>query len=324
MTNNFPLVSVIIPVYNAGTRLGKCIKSIICQSYQNLDIILIDDGSTDDSGQLCDLASEKDHRIKVIHQTNSGVSSARQKGIIEAKGEWGVFVDADDELPSNAIQSLIAEAEGFDIVTGGISIVKEDEQKEILSMPNIHETGLFSRYDYIHGLLIGSRLKSVWRQLVRMDILKKCIVNIPRQIKRSEDFLFNIFLGLYVNKVKGIKDVVYCYHDYPENTTRSVAMTLQNAVLIDRTLMSFLNDKPEFTEGLYRYRYEELVDFIMFKNVLETEFTQYVISHRKEFADSSFREKFVFFLCKVKNARLRFLLWKLYIWAKKMSYKVGV
>ena len=92
------LISVIVPVYNVESYLEKCIDSIIHQTYKNLEIILVDDGSTDNSGKICDVYKEKDSRIKVIHKQNRGLSSARNCGLEIAKGEYIGFVDGDDYI----------------------------------------------------------------------------------------------------------------------------------------------------------------------------------------------------------------------------------
>ena len=90
------LVSIIVPVYNVESYLEECVESIINQSYENLDIILIDDGSTDNCGQICDKYAALDKRVTVIHKTNGGLSSARNRGIEAAKGDYFCFVDSDD------------------------------------------------------------------------------------------------------------------------------------------------------------------------------------------------------------------------------------
>lgn len=107
MTDANPLVSVIVPVYNPGKYLYHCLDSITGQTYQNLEIILIDDGSTDNSLQVCREYAEKDSRIKVFSQENAGVSAARNKGIEESNGELLSFIDSDDYLEQNTYESLI-------------------------------------------------------------------------------------------------------------------------------------------------------------------------------------------------------------------------
>ena len=101
------LISVIVPVYNAEKYLADCVQSIISQTYRNLEIILVDDGSKDSSGSICDSFAEKDSRIKVIHQENAGVSAARNHGLDECHGEYVSFVDSDDYYSTNLFESAV-------------------------------------------------------------------------------------------------------------------------------------------------------------------------------------------------------------------------
>lgn len=100
------LISVIVPVYNVSAYLRECIDSILAQTYQRLEIILVDDGSTDGSGRVCDEYAVKDSRIRVIHQTNQGLSAARNQGYAVSSGKYIAFVDADDTVSSTYIESL--------------------------------------------------------------------------------------------------------------------------------------------------------------------------------------------------------------------------
>lgn len=100
-------ISIVVPVYNANNSLHYCIDSILNQTYSDFELILVDDGSTDESGRICDTYAIKDNRVKVIHQDNSGVSAARNTGIINAKGEYICFIDSDDYIDSTFLESLI-------------------------------------------------------------------------------------------------------------------------------------------------------------------------------------------------------------------------
>lgn len=104
-----PIVSIITPVYNCKKFLTQCVDSILAQSYNNFELLLIDDGSTDGSSKICDAYSRTDRRISVYHQSNKGVSSARNLGIEKASGEWITFVDSDDILKSDALYNLLQE-----------------------------------------------------------------------------------------------------------------------------------------------------------------------------------------------------------------------
>ncbi|MDD6812335.1 MAG: glycosyltransferase family 2 protein [Lachnospiraceae bacterium] len=103
-----PLISIIIPVYNVEKYLTRCLESVVAQTYSNLEIILVDDGSTDNSGKVCDKYQEIDSRIKVVHKKNGGVSDARNEGIDEACGEYIAFVDSDDWVTRNYIENMYA------------------------------------------------------------------------------------------------------------------------------------------------------------------------------------------------------------------------
>ncbi len=115
------LVSVIVPVYNVEEYLSRCVESILTQTYHNLEVILVDDGATDSSGRICDEYAGLDSRVRVIHKENGGLSSARNAGIDIAKGDWLEFVDSDDWLEPDAVESMLslALAQGTELVVGG-------------------------------------------------------------------------------------------------------------------------------------------------------------------------------------------------------------
>ena len=115
------LVSVIVPVYNVAPYLEQCLDSIVNQTYQNLEIILVDDGSTDESGAICDRYAEQDGRIQVVHKENGGLSSARNVGLDKMTGEWVLFVDSDDWIELNTLELLFEQKnEHAEIVEFGI------------------------------------------------------------------------------------------------------------------------------------------------------------------------------------------------------------
>ena len=102
-----PEITIIVPVYNTESFLHKCINSILSQSYTNFELLLINDGSSDKSGEICDKFALKDDRIKVFHKKNGGVSSSRNLGINNAQGKWIMFIDSDDEITHNCLELCI-------------------------------------------------------------------------------------------------------------------------------------------------------------------------------------------------------------------------
>ena len=138
------LVSVIIPVYNVREYLDDCIRSILKQTYGNLEIILVDDGSTDDSGVLCDKYAKNDARIRVIHKLNGGLSDARNAGLDVATGEWVQFVDSDDWLEPDCVETLLDLCQRFSVEMSicGIRIVrgsKAEEKQFFLSGDTVYD-----------------------------------------------------------------------------------------------------------------------------------------------------------------------------------------
>ena len=152
-TMSTPKISVIVPVYNAEKSLCRCIDSILTQTYQDFELLLIDDGSKDSSGAICDSYAAKDSRIKVFHKPNGGVSSARNLGIDNAQGEWLTFVDADDWVEENFLSSFdLVENKGIDLIVGNYKVQG--------SSVSISQAG----YDYPSGL--GARhISNVKQQL---------------------------------------------------------------------------------------------------------------------------------------------------------------
>ena len=127
------LITIIIPVYNTEKYLKKCVMSIVNQTYKNLEIILIDDGSTDSSPMICDTLAEKDNRITVIHQANGGLSSARNTGLDNMHGDYVMFVDSDDYTDTNMIEFLLNQIGNADISMWVIQIL----MKTVIFQPSI-------------------------------------------------------------------------------------------------------------------------------------------------------------------------------------------
>lgn len=178
MTNS-PLISVIVPIYNVAAYLPRCVDSILAQTYKNLEIILVDDGSTDNCLEICQQYAQKDNRIKVIHQENQGVSAARNTGLDNMHGDFVAFVDPDDWLPENAYEILIDlhQKTGADIAWGGFcrqnqqntapgdSISQETRplqlnMAEILRLPVLFcWDKLYTRRLFAHGLRFNTNLE---------------------------------------------------------------------------------------------------------------------------------------------------------------------
>lgn len=186
-----PNLSIIIPVFNAELYLRLCITSILNQSYQDFEVILVDDGSKDSSGYICDEFIQKDKRITAIHKDNSGVSNTRNIGIEKARGKWITFVDADDELLPNALAKLMSYAnEEYDMIELAHYMVKNNQvitpkrafENKVVNKKDFYN--LFFNYSWFayHGY--------VYAKLYKKDILNKKKIRFAEDIYYKEDGLF--------------------------------------------------------------------------------------------------------------------------------------
>ncbi|MBQ9780417.1 MAG: glycosyltransferase family 2 protein [Clostridia bacterium] len=206
-----PLVSVVIPIYNVEQYLDKCVESVVGQTYKNLEIILVDDGSPDTCPQKCDEWAAKDSRISVIHKKNGGLGFARNSGIDRASGEYITFVDSDDYLTVDAIETMLSriEKEQSDLVVGQFVKVYPDGSQTPSSYPWMHDC-VISKDEAMH--MIGSLKKplpcSAWAKLYRRTIFKD--IRYP-SLKSAEDtYTFPHVIG-HCSTVSVTSTVVYHY-----------------------------------------------------------------------------------------------------------------
>lgn len=173
--NNQPLLTIIVPVYNILEYLPRCVHSITAQTYPNLEILLVDDGSTDGTGQLCDELAKEDDRIRVIHKENGGSSSARNLAIEQAKGEYLGFVDSDDYISPDMYEKLYQGIVDYDVTVAQIGRDEIDEQGKML--PNICEPPVapvcFESKEFLQELLMHRGDCSFCTKLVHRDLLQQ-------------------------------------------------------------------------------------------------------------------------------------------------------
>ena len=185
-----PKISIIVPVYNVEQYLPQCIESIINQTYQNLQIILVDDGSPDNSGRICDEYAEKDLRIKVIHKENGGVGSARNEGINYALGEYIYFVDADDYLESELIDicmNTIIKQYPDMLIFGFNKVDKNGLNKKPVIPPAYSINDLSTEKDALADIFCSGTGLAVWDKLIKTKLIKDNNILFDNK-KRGEDF----------------------------------------------------------------------------------------------------------------------------------------
>lgn len=203
-------VSIIVPVYNAENFLKKCINSILNQTERSFELILVNDGSKDKSGELCDNYARKDARVKVIYQKNSGVSVARNNGIKAASGEYIGFVDSDDWIEPDMFEKLIKEAEenDADIVMCDTTTVYSDGRTEADTITQLNDDKIIEKKEFFPGLLL-EMAGSACRCIYKNSLIVTNEIAFPEGLKFSEDRIFNLYAMGQANKICYIKEAYY-------------------------------------------------------------------------------------------------------------------
>lgn len=268
---NTPLISVIVTVYNLEKYLDKCVDSIVNQTYLNLEIILVDDGSEDSSGRKCDEYANRDARIKVLHKRNEGAVSARKAGIEIATGDYIGFVDGDDWIENNMYELMVHACveESVDIVSvenvreyeDGRSYIEhilleegvyKDEKYVNCILPNIIDTSNFFQWNIpMHG----------WQHIFRRELIRRNYQQIDVRIRRGEDMMFALSCYIEAHSVALIKKTLYHYRQIM-NSARSTSTkkNLEGLVYLTKRLYEIAEKNERQKEAIY----EQLKDCVLY------------------------------------------------------------
>lgn len=259
------LISVIVPIYNVEKFLNKCIESILCQTYVNLEIILVDDGSTDNCSKLCDEYAIKDTRIKVIHKSNGGLSDARNVGIDVANGEFLFFVDSDDYINKNTINTLYMNLinEDADVSICKYKVVYDQNTDTNEIQDNIVKVIEEEKFNNIYNELADYTI-TAWAKLYKKSIFDE--IRFPVGKINEDEFIVHQWLNL-------AKKVVYssCEYYYYFQRGNSI-MNTYNIKRLDifdalenRMLFFKGKNKELYSQTLYVYCYNILKNIRLLK-----------------------------------------------------------
>ncbi len=245
-----PSVSIIIPVYNAAkpwkeekTALHRCLDSVLSQDFGDFELILVDDGSKDDSPAILDAYAAADDRIRVIHKPNAGVSDTRNRGIAEASGEYLQFVDADDWLDPEAVKLMVRTIRntGADMVisdfyrvVGEYTSAKGDiEEETVIDRTAYAEYMMRNPADFYYGVL--------WNKLFRADIVRRHGILMDTDLSWCEDFIFNLEYVLHCGTIAALHVPVY-YYVKTEGSLVAKSLSVSNAVRMKLSLIEYYDD----------------------------------------------------------------------------------
>ena len=265
MNGNDTLVSIIVPVYKIKEEyLIQCIESIVNQTYQNIEILLIDDGSPDHCGEICDQYAERYSTIKVIHKENEGVSIARNVGINESAGEYIMFVDADDWLELNCVETVLNEIllRNVDVVFFNFWEVFENNKinkHAKISESQYIDKNEFKKYQYSliteHISKYNFCLLGPWGKIIKRQICTENQIKFPVGLKRSQDVIFNLILFEYLQSAYIIDYYGYYYRKHMDSNVHryhpDISDTLINLIQeCELFINSYHTEEQEFKRKL--------------------------------------------------------------------------
>ena len=213
-----PEISVIIPVHNTSALLSKCLDSIMAQSFNDLELLLVDDGSTDDSYTIIQEYAEKERRIRVFHQENAGVSSARNYGLREAEGKWIAFVDSDDWLDREYFEKLWTNVEEVDFVLCGMNLIDRNgiirpARLRTKAMPNTDDD-VYTLKEIYNSLNMYAFCGPICK-LFRKDIIDSHAILFPEEYSFGEDSLFVARYLRFIRKIRIVDSPLYNVQSRP-------------------------------------------------------------------------------------------------------------
>lgn len=270
-------VSVIVPVYNTEKYLEKSINSIVNQTYKNLEILLIDDGSTDRSFEICKKFAQKDNRVIPIHKENSGVSETRNLGISYATGKYAIFVDSDDILPLNSIKDMyeVAKKNNSDLVIGMINI----NNKNCDNLENNKEANKISSFEILKDFFLKKgkfNLSSSCGKLYSNKIYKLAYFEKDRRTNEDRDYVFQVLT--IANNIFAYCDTVYYYNIHENSSSTKV---------VDDRYFDILYFSEKMYSFIIKSKYKNLE-----KYALLNKFNSYLHVYRKFCKNKSVRVKY--------------------------------
>lgn len=213
-----PKVSIIVPVYNVSEYLRQCIESVMAQTYVDWEMILVDDGSTDGSGEIVDFYAGEDIRINAVHQQNMGLSGARNTGIGKAKGKYIYFLDSDDYIEKNLLECIINRIETDNAQMVAFNFRFDDSSRNSDIITEIKDGNIIIRTEedlleyYASKFMNWDIAYCVWNKLYCADIIKEnAIFFVDTKEIFAEDICFNLYYGMYVQKISLMSDVLMSY-----------------------------------------------------------------------------------------------------------------
>lgn len=282
-------VSIIIPVYNVEKYIVQCIDSVIHQTYKNLDIILIDDGSTDQSGKICDSYAEKDSRIRVFHQENSGAANAKNRGLDHIQGDYFTFIDSDDFVEKDWIGRMVSALEEYNADVAECAVLKNYvgcSESISISSADVRE---FSAEEYMDHYLESWTCSLFWNKIFKTGLTEN--IRFRKERRCIDDEFYTYKLLSNAQKVVQINEALYHYRQRLSSAVSSKANRLQ----ITDDALEVLKERYEWIKKAFpnlKLKYLKHDIDIMFYFADTFDFTKQTISKFRSISRYYFRQCF--------------------------------
>lgn len=235
-----PTVSIIVPVYNAEHTIGRCIESILNQEYADFELLLVNDGSTDSSGSICDSYAAQDARVRVLHKENTGVSDTRNTALDQAKGTYLQFLDSDDWITPDATSSLVRSAE-----SGSCDLVVSDFYRvvgeRVSQKGDIDDDSVMTREEYAAHMMENPAdfyYGVLWNKLYRRSIVEAHHLRMDPEISWCEDFMFNLEYIRYAETFRALQVPIY-YYVKTKGSLANQSLTISKTVKMKLTVFEY-------------------------------------------------------------------------------------
>lgn len=258
-----PKISVIIPIYKAERFINNCLDSVVAQTYDNWEAILVDDGSPDESGRICDKYAKMDSRFRVFHKPNGGVSSARNWGLDNAKGEWVLFVDADDILLPNAIELCVRHSNDVEMVCCGLQPMQEDG-RVIHGQHSSIESFVILSPKMAELILTYQTICGPFCKLIKRNVIGN--IRFEERLHKGEDaqFLVSVLISSDFD-VYFCSDIIYKYR-LLQNSLSHGNSTRQ--IMLIHSLIDYLKDRLN-DKNIIQHNLNAAVSYSICSNVYE-------------------------------------------------------
>lgn len=335
-------VSIIVPVYNAEKYIERCIKSLIEQTYKNIEIILINDGSKDSSLNILRNFEKIDSRVILIDQSNMGPSTARNMGIEKSKGDYIAFIDADDSIELNYIEKMIDQTYKLntDMIVCNYREVRIEGEIQSNIFNFINDGEVYSCDEKCIGEVLCGRGGLVWGKLLKSSIIKENNIKFDKNISMCEDLLFTLEFIKNTTVVSKINDYLYIHNKYNDEsiTAKYNKYMFNEQVKVQRKLEQFVDDNnfnSSYIENLLYERLKGIMWFSIYKEIMNADDFKFKLNNINEiikneiivgnidkFNRNGFIDNIIMKSIKMKNSILVYILSYLRIEISELRLKV--